>query len=390
MPFTTAAMESLALTQATIYTHLERFSPGALLIQGEKISWVGPQSRFVCPGGTPQVDLKGHLICPGFIDLHVHGAKGFDFSNADQSRLDQILRYHLKHGTTSLVATLMSQPHSATLAAIERLSAYNSNHGSALLGIHLEGPYLNPHKAGIHNPAALREPDSGELEEYCRAGGGRLKMITLAPELPGAQEMIRLAGRKNMVAALGHSMAGFEQAQQAVEAGANYATHLFNAMGALHHRNPGLAAYALLDQNVWTEAIADGYHLHPGMLRLIWRLKGLRMALVTDASPLAGLPDGEYDVPEQGRLKVNGGQISNSQGILAGSDLSLPCAVANMVQFCGCPVESALEMATLNPARILGLAQTKGSLAAGKDADIVVLDSKWQIKMVIKEGRVCA
>jgi N-acetylglucosamine-6-phosphate deacetylase len=354
---------------------------GWLRVEGGRIAALGEGDA---PG--PGRDLGGALLAPGFIDVHVHGAAGAEFLDADPAERAAILRAHARGGTTGLLATTVTASHERLLRAVQALAAAEPvDGGAALLGIHLEGPYLCERHRGAQDPAHLRPPDRAELDALLAAGPVRL--VTLAPELPGAPETIgRLAGA-GVVASVGHTDATYAQAMAAFDAGARHATHLFNGMRPFHHREPGVIGAALDRDDVTCELICDGEHVDPAAIRLVHRLKGAgRSVLVTDAMSAAGLGDGEYrigDLP----VRVRGGraELADSE-TLAGSTLTMGAAVRNAVRLAGLPLADALRMASATPARVLGLEGSKGALAPGFDADLVVLDDALAVTATMVAG----
>jgi len=356
---------------------------GWVLIRAGRIEAVGAGDPPAV--NVPRLDLAGALAAPGFIDLHVHGGDGVDFSSASGEEIGRAIALHARHGTTGLLATTLSAAPDPLLAAVREIAAARA---PGLLGAHLEGPFLSPARAGAQDPAHIRDPDRAELERLLEAGAGTVRIVTLAPERPRALATTALLRRAGVVAAVGHSDASWDEARAAFAAGATHAVHLFNGMRPLHHREPGVIGAALADPAVTCELICDGHHLHPGTIALVHALKGADGAvLVTDAMAAAGLPDGEYGL---GTLDVvvAGGRAGLAEGVvLAGSTLTMDRAVRTAVA-AGVPVDDALRMASATPARVLGLELTKGALAPGHDADVVVLDDVLAVRATIVGGRV--
>jgi N-acetylglucosamine-6-phosphate deacetylase len=334
-------------------------------------------------------DARGALVVPGFVDLHVHGGAGAEFPTAGEDGLHDLLAVHARHGTTGLLATTVSAPPGPLRDAVASLARAASVAGGAeLLGIHLEGPFLSDARRGAQDPRALRPPDPREIDALLAAGGGAVRLVTLAPELPGGLAAIEQLVAAGVVAALGHSDATYEQGRAAITAGARHATHLFNGMRPLHHREPGLAGAALEAPDVVCELIADGHHVHPAALRLAHAAKGTAgVALVTDAMQAAGLGDGRYRL---GRLAVrvrDGRAELADTGTLAGSTLTMDAAVRHAVEAMGVPLADAVAMASVVPVRVLGLDDRKGAIAVGFDADLVVLDDRLEVRRVMVGGR---
>lgn len=365
---------------------------GFVVVEGAKISYAGPRRAE----DVPDVDAKGGWICPGFIDVHVHGGGGADAMDGDLAALETMARSHARHGTTGMLATTMTGPHSELVRAarvVGEAAARGPDGGARILGLHLEGPYVNPRRAGAQNPAHMRPVVVAELDELYEAAAGFWRLITLAPELPGGLEAIRHLTAKGVKVSLGHTEADYGTAMRAKAAGAVSVTHTFNAMNGLHHREPGLLGAALGDEHFWAELIADGLHVHPAVMALAYKLKGpAKLVLVTDSMRAQGLGDGRYMLGDLsvvvGRGEARLASDDGEPGALAGSVLTMDVAVRTMVQRAGVPVPDAVRMASSNPAALLGLQESKGSLTKGKDADIAVLDADLGAVMTAVEGRI--
>lgn len=367
--------------------------------------WVAVTNGLItgCGEGPPPdvgpsvVDLAGRWLVPGFVDLHVHGGGGHTVTAGDPADAAAAMAFHRRHGTTTSLLSLVTGPVDALEAAIGRLAglveADRSPDGSpgAIAGIHLEGPFLSRLACGAHDPDRLRAPDLDVVARLVDAGRGTVRMVTLAPELDGALAAIEHLVGRAVIAAVGHTRADHEQAIAAFDAGATVATHLFNCMGSLHHRDPGTIGAALADDRVTTELIVDGEHLHPDTVRLAVRAKTpRRAALVTDAIALAGSTDGELALGSK-RIEVRGGvarlaTADGSPGPLAGSTLTMDAAFRNVVAL-GATVAEASEMASAAPARVLGLDTTRGTIEPGRRADLVVLDDALAVAAVYLRGR---
>lgn len=260
--------------------------------------------------------------------------------------------------------------------------------GAQLIGAHMEGPHLNPARAGAINPAYLREISIKEMNEYISLGEGFLRMVTLAPELPGSTKLIKLLSKEGIVVAAGHTEATYEISMSSFKAGVRHAIHLFNASSPLHHREPGLVGAVLASKDITAEIIADDSHLHPSVLKLLYSVKGNRgLTLATDAVSAAGMPDGEYMFNDR-KIVMNNGKITLEEGPVAGSSLKMIDTVRNMVNKAGIPIHEAVRMASLNPARLLGKENTKGALAPGMDADLVLLDKELNVKLTMVNGHI--
>jgi N-acetylglucosamine-6-phosphate deacetylase len=361
---------------------LEGVRAGDLVLSGDTIASVGARGA-----GGEVVELEGRWVLPGFIDVHVHGGGGAQCNTADAEDIRRVARFHAQHGTTALLPTTVAAPVDDLMAAVEaiRAAARAPEVGSAeVLGAHLEGPFLSPRWPGAMDAAHFIEADLAVADRLV-AGGG-VRMMTVAPELPGALDVVRALVAAGVVVSLGHTDAAYAQVAAAVAAGARSITHTFNAMRPLHHRTPG-ALGAALDLKVACEVICDGVHVDPALVRLLARVKGAkRTLLVTDAIEAAGLPDGEYRLGQR-RVSVAAGRATLlGSDTIAGSTLTLDRALRNMVAFGGGDIEEAARMVSTTPAELLGIADRKGVLAAGRDADVVILEPDLSIAGVLVRG----
>ena len=370
------------LTNARIVTS-QGWTAGWLRVDGPRIAEVG---AGIAPyPAAESVDLGGRLLVPGWVDIHVHGGGGASFDDGDPERALAAVDLHRRHGTTSLVAGLVTASPAALLRQVAALAELCE--AGELAGIHLEGPYLATQRCGAHDPALLRSPDLAEFQRILRAGRGHVRMITLAPELPGALELVRAAVSEGVVAAVGHTDADYATVCAAFDAGATVATHLFNQMRPLHHRDPGPVAAALTDDRVTVEVINDGVHLHPAVVRMAWAAAGAdRTAFVTDAMAAAGLGDGDYTVGGR-RVRVADGTARLADtGAIAGSTITLADAVRRAVRDLGIPLAAAVRAASTVPAAALRLADV-GALLPGRYADLVVLEPDGTLHAVYHRGR---
>jgi len=325
-------------------------------------------------GGSDVVDLGDCWLVPGFIDMHVHGGGGAQCNTDDPDEVRTMARFHAEHGTTAMLATTVAAPMEELEVALRTIAACVGS-GSTVLGAHLEGPFLSAERPGAMDPSVFLQPGPEALGRLLKAGGGSVRMMTLAPELPGALASIESLAEAGAVASVGHSDARYEEVAEAVRAGARSATHTFNAMRPLHHREPGVVGAVLDLAELNCELICDGIHVNPAALRLVLRAKGLQgVRLVTDAMQAAGMPDGSYRLGDAEVDVVDGRATIPGHGSIAGSTLTMDAAVANAVKFLDVTLQDAVLMASGNPARVLGLENSKGAVAAGYDADLVVLD----------------
>ncbi len=355
--------------------------PATVVIEEGRISKVDPIApRAGEPGEA--VDLGEQWLVPGYIDGHVHGGGGAQCNTSDVDELEVFARFHARHGTTALLATTVAAPLEELDAALRTIARCTSPN---LLGAHLEGPFLSPRRPGAMDPELFLQPDRASLERLLEPGGVRL--MTLAPELPGALELIDRLGREGVVASLGHTSAGDGEIRAAVRAGARAATHVFNAMPPFHHREPGVVGAVLDLDQVSCELICDGVHVDPVAMRLLYRAKGPDgVRLVTDAMAAAGMPDGEYRLGGRPVTVEGGRAVLKGGGSIAGSTLTMEAAVRNAVGLLHVPVEEAVRMASSNPARLLGLGERKGEIRAGLDADLVVLDEQLAVRATMVAG----
>jgi N-acetylglucosamine-6-phosphate deacetylase len=379
----------LAFIHGRIYTPETELTDGTLLVQGGKILSLGNSSDLDIPASAEQVDCREKIVVPGFIDLHVHGGGGFDFNDAGE--LTGAARYHALHGTTSLLPTICPQEKDNLKETLSLLAQgyprVKEGPFPKILGLHLEGPFLNPKCRGAFHSDDLILPGPGEIQEFQNLAAGTIRLMTFAPEIEGGADQIPDMIDAGIIPALGHSAATFEEAQAAFSAGVRHVTHLFNAMQRFHHREPGCAAAALLDPIVTVEVIADGHHLHDATLKMVHRLKGPeRMVLVSDAVSLSGKEGGECRLGGE-QITVREGCAVNEAGCLSGSLITLSDAVKHLVEKVKIPLPEALRMVTLTPARLLGISEMKGTFQSGSDADILVLSSSLAVEKVFIGGQ---
>jgi N-acetylglucosamine-6-phosphate deacetylase len=370
---------SLTLADAKIVTP-EGVHEGWLTIEDGRVTHVGHGSA---PGTS--LSVGGRHVVPGFVDIHNHGGAGGSFPTGDQEQARDAVALHRRHGTTTTMASLVTDTPDGLARAAAALAELCEE--GLLAGIHFEGPYIARSYCRAHDPTLLREPSPEEFAGLLKAGRGHVRMLTIAAELPGALDTIRLAAAEGVIAAIGHSDADFEQTIAGIDAGASVATHLYNAMPPLDHRAPGPVAALLDDERVTVELINDGVHVHPAMLRLAYEVAGPgRTALVTDAMSATGLGDGDYMLGSM-RVRVDGGVARLVEGgTIAGSTLTMDVAFRRVVREVGMSLPDAVQVASLTPARVLGLADRIGSIAVGKAADLVVLSDDLEVAGVMKDG----
>jgi N-acetylglucosamine-6-phosphate deacetylase len=369
-------------------------SPGWIRLAGSRIDAVGP-GEPPGPAGLPRTHLGGAWVLPGFVDMHVHGGGGTSFTEGTAEDARCADEFHRRNGTTTMLASLVTAP-LAELEARAAMLAGLAREG-VVAGLHLEGPFLAAARCGAQDPRHMIPPDVAAFASLHAAAAGQLRIITLAPELPGATDLITVAVQAGVIAAVGHTDATADVTAAAVDAGASHATHLFNGMRPLHHREPGPVG-ALLDRDeVSCEVIADGVHLHDIAIRLVARAAGpARLVLITDAMAAAGMPDGRYQLGSK-RVDVAGGvarlaadpesgaDAGRVSGAIAGSTATMASVVRHAVA-AGLRVTDVAAAASTNPARVLGLADRTGALRPGLDADLVVCDGEFGLRAVMRHG----
>jgi N-acetylglucosamine-6-phosphate deacetylase len=350
----------------------------ALAVEGGRIAEPRADER-----GT--VDLSGHWVVPGFVDIHAHGGGGASFSAGDAEQALTAIGTHRAHGTTTMLASTVTGE-LGDLARQAGVLAELVEQGD-LAGIHFEGPFISPHRCGAHQPSLLRDPDPSDVRKLLEAAGGATRMMTLAPELPGGLDSVRLLVEQGVLAAVGHTDGDYDGTLAAIRAGARVATHLFNAMPVLAHRSPGPVAALLEDERITVELINDGTHLHPAVLELAYRSAGPdRVAFITDAMGAAGMGDGRYPLgPMEVEVRDGVARLVDG-GSIAGSTLTLDVAFRRAVTLAGLPVTDVVRAVSANPARLLGCYDRVGSLEPGKDADLVVLDEDFGLTGVMRKG----
>jgi N-acetylglucosamine-6-phosphate deacetylase len=374
--------DGVVVSAGSVVTPDRVLAPGWVHVRDGLLAAVGEGE----PPRPADRELRDGWLLPGFVDVHVHGGGGADLGSARPDYVATATGLHRSHGTTTMVASLVTAELAALRAAVTALADLVDD--GLLAGIHLEGPWLSPERAGAHDPRLLRAPDEADVGELLAAGRGAVKVVTLAPELPGGMRAVRRIVAEGAVAAVGHTAADYDTTLRAVEAGATLATHLFNAMPPLHHRAPGPVAALLEADEVAVELILDGVHLHPAVAALAARRAGgLRTVLVTDAVAAAGAPDGRYRLGGQDVTVAGGAAHLSGTEVLAGSTLTLDRAWRAAVETCGLtPVEASLA-ASSNPARLLGLASETGAVVPGLRADLVLLDRMLHVAGVMAGGR---
>ncbi len=372
-----------AIVNGNVYTPDQALAPGTVLIEGERIAGVGSADALTVPPGAEVIDAEGMAVVPGFIDLHLHGLMGHD---AMGPALAQVIRDLPAFGVTAFLATTLTLPHDETLTALEAMADVlnKPSSGAQCVGIHLEGPFLSPTRPGMATPDWFEPLTWESFQTFQRVARGHIRLLTFAPEMGEAMACLPHLIEMGVVPAIGHSSATFEQVAQAVQLGLSHATHTFNAMSPLHHRDPGVVGAVMHFGEIVAQLIADGVHVHPAVMAILLRIKGVdRVALVSDAAPLAGLPDGEYEWKHK-PVFIRDGSCRLADGTLASAHTLLDTGVRNLVELVGLPLKQALVPATRVPAGVLGLC--KGRLAPGYGADVVLLDSDMRPVLTVVRG----
>jgi N-acetylglucosamine-6-phosphate deacetylase len=373
----------------TLYTPHQKHAGCLIEIERGRILRIVPAGAAGIPALEGALHVPGAIVAPGFVDIHVHGASGGDFMDGSLASLQAMSATLARHGTTSFLATTMSSTDAALESALRAFAAnrHELAGGASVLGIHMEGPYLNPVCRGTQDAACLKRASVAEFLRFFAASGDTIRRLTIAPEMDEGLEVIRTAVSLGVRVSLGHTDATEAAARAAVDAGAVQATHTFNAMRPFHQREPGVLGVCLADERVDAEVIADLVHVHPTALRILLRAKGAdHMPLATDGLSAVGMPDGRYPLGEK-FIVVRDGVCRDDDGRLAGSTLTLDRAVRNLAGLAGVSLQDAITAATAAPARSMGL-EGKGVLAPGSDADLVVLSQDLQVLHTIAGGRI--
>ncbi len=379
---------TLLIAGGTVVSSSGMSTDTGVLVRGSRIAEVGPTRDILRRNPGRIIDARGTIVAPGFIDIHIHGSAGYDTMDATSSALARIAEFVSSHGVTGFLPTVMSSPIERMLAATRAAAqAARARKGAQVLGINVEGPFLNPSFKGAQPEEGITGPDMAILHRILEAGGGNVRVMTIAPEMPGAMDIVKKLASQGVLTSVGHSGASYDDIKNAVEAGLRHVTHTYNGMLGLHHREPGVVGAALVHGELTCEIIADGIHVHPVAVKLLAQAKGPEgTVLMTDAMRAAGLPDGHYELGGQ-HVIVTGGAARLDTGVLAGSTLTMDTAVRNMVEFAGAPLHAAIAMASSTPARLIGLADRKGRMEPEMDADIVLLDAETlQVKTTLVMG----
>lgn len=379
----------LALVGGKIVTPFRIVNNGAIVIEDGMIAQLGKSSEIRIKENYEVIDVSQKILTPGFVDLLVHGGGGAGFADENHNSIQTASEYFLRNGSTTLLASLFAKPEEQLLADLNRVVKYiKANPSTNIFGIHMEGPFLNPGLKGAMNEGYLWAPSVEGWEKLWKASEGLIKIMTIAPELPGASEVMRAAARKGVVLSIGHSMASYDEIEVAIDNGAAHVTHIFNAMRPFHHRTPGVILGSLLKNELKIELIADKYHVHPAVMELLLKLKGANgIILITDSIRAGGMHEGEYEFADQ-KVFMKDNKAYLKDGTLAGSTLTLNIAIRNLVETASAKLTDAVRMASLNGAKVLNIEHRKGILAVGKDADIAVLNERFEVEMTIFQGNI--
>src|ERR1051326_5438324 len=377
---------------ARSFTPTQEILDAAVVVEDGVITSIGRREEIIATAGTKELNFPEHTMAPGFVDIHIHGAGARDVMDATPDALKVVTETVARHGTTTLLATTVSAPLDTTCKSLQGIAAYiqsAENRNTALraeiVGVHLEGPFLSHVRRGVHPPESLIAPTRPAFSRLLEAAQGFVRILTIAPELPGALEVIAAASAAGFTVALGHTDATFAEAHTAIERGARHGVHVFNAMRPFSHRETGVLGAVLTDPRVTAEVIADGVHVDDPAIQLLLAAKGGDATiLVSDGTAATGMPDGTYMLGPF-EFTVAGGVCRNSEGKLAGSTLTLDRAIRHITSL-KVPLQQAIQMAPLNPARRAGIAGKKGVLAPGADADIVVLTPTGEVAGIMTRG----
>ena len=385
----------IAFTSRSLYTPTEKFVNPVIVVEGGSIVRVANRE---CVELHPNVEIRDFLDCaivPGFVDVHIHGSAGYDVMQADGAARCNFEQFLARHGVTTYYPTTVAAPLDMIESALERLADAIEGGGhenvvrngqAQALGIHLEGPFLSHARRGVHLRQDLVTPSIEIFNKFWQSARGHIRLMTIAPEVDGALEVIAEASKRGVCVSLGHSDADLESTRRAVAAGARHATHTFNAMRPLRHRDPGIVGEVLTNRGLTADVIADGVHVDPIVVQLFLRAKGVEGAvLITDATSATGMPDGKYQLGPV-EVEVKNGKCMCDGG-LAGSVLTMDRAVRNAMNFAGLDLQQAVRAATTNPARVAG-AKNKGVLKPGAEADFVALTANGEVRATVVKGKV--
>ncbi|MRH41179.1 N-acetylglucosamine-6-phosphate deacetylase [Aquibacillus halophilus] len=380
-------MDKKVIVNTRVVTPSAIISPSSIWIEEGKITKIAQGESPTIPDDYQVIDGDGHLLIPGMIDVHIHGANGSDMMDGTEESILEVSRICARTGCTSFLVTSVTSSIEDLMKMIENVKkVIGKEPGAQIAGIHLEGPYLNIKKKGMQNEKYLRHPNKEEMKQILKEADGLIKMVTIAPELPGGMEMVHFLKEQGIVVSLAHSDATYDQAKEAFATGASHVTHCFNAMRPIHHRDPGLVVAAFEEPHVSLQAIVDNVHLHPAIVRLMHRIKGPEgVALITDALQAMYMGDGVYQFGGH-QVTVTNGVARLDDDTLASSTVTMNEAIKNTVQS-GISLVDAVYMASTTPATILGL-NHKGRISDQTDADLVLIDSEYNVQWTMIDGQI--
>ncbi|MFB1051699.1 N-acetylglucosamine-6-phosphate deacetylase [Paraliobacillus sp. JSM ZJ581] len=380
-------MNRKLIVNARVITSKEITQPSTVWIKNGQIQQIDLKNKSIENKDYEIIDAENNLLIPGMVDLHIHGANGYDMMDGTEQSILEVSRVCALTGCTSFLATTVTSSMDDLMTMIRNVKkVIGKESGARIAGIHLEGPYLNVKRKGMQNEAYLRHPNIEEMKEILHEAGDLIKMVTIAPELPGALEMVRFLNDQSIIVAIAHSDATYEEAKQAFAIGASHVTHCFNGMRPIHHRDPGLVIAAFEESHVSLQAIVDNVHLHPAIVRLMHQVKGPKgVALITDALQAMNLGDGTYMFGGQ-KVTVTDNVARLADGTLASSTVTMNEALRKTVEN-EIPMIDAVHMAATTPAAIIGL-QNKGEIKPEKEADLVLIDTDFQIKWTMIHGEI--
>lgn len=382
--------EDISILNGTIYTPTKVFRNCNLQIKSGKVAAVGSSKNLKLIKEGIEIDAEGLYVLPGFIDSHLHGGGGSDTLDGTVQSIYDIAQAHAKHGVTSIVPAIPPAQDEVLRKSMKAVkdASLNTKGGARILGFHFESPFTSLKHSGAIDKRFLSAPSLERALQFWKNSEGAVKIVTLAPELPGILPIIDFFVKHKISVSMGHSDASYQHAIEAISHGANRVTHIFNSMKGLHHRDPGIPGVALASNKVFVELIADGYHVHPSVINLVLKAAGYqRTILMTDAISVVGTEKTSFTIPPGIKVQIRNGRTWDPNGNLVGSVLTLDRAIRNICNWFDVPLEQVVPLATKNVAQSLGIT-SKGMIEVGKDADIVILDDQMNVKMTIVEGEI--